>query len=129
MGSRSLLDGPYKDEVDNPEQSAKTALDVIKSTNGKVLVAEEDGKLVGLVGFVLYPHYFTGKMTAIELMWFIVPESRDSFTAIVLIRAAQRIAKDMGAVKMQFTAPTPEVGKAYEALGYRALETAYQRSL
>lgn len=129
MGSRSLTEGPYADEIDNPEQSAKTALGVIQSANGKVLLAEEDGNAVGLLGFVLYPHYFTGKQTAIELMWYVEPEFRQSFTAISLLRAGQRIAKAMGAVKMQFTAPTPEVGKAYELLGYKPLEISYQKTL
>lgn len=129
MGSRSLREGPYKDEIDNPSQSAETALTVIQSSNGKVLVSEEEGKLTGLVGFILYPHFFTGEMTGIELMWWVEPEYRQSMTGIVLIRAAQRIAKEMGAKKMQFTAPTPEVGRAYEALGYRQVEIGYQKAL
>ena len=129
MGSRSLTEGPYKDEIDNLEQSAKTALGVIQSANGKVLLAEEDSMIVGLLGFVLYPHYFTGKLTAIELMWYVEPEFRHSFTAIALLRAGQRIAKQMGATKMQFTAPTQEVGKAYELLGYKPLEISYQKTL
>lgn len=129
MGSRSLREGPYSDEVDNPEQSLKTALEVLRSENGKILVADFGEKLIGLLGFVLYPHYFTGKMTAIELMWWVEPEHRASWTAIMLLRAAQRMAKTMGATKMQFSAPTAEVGKAYESLGYKQLEVSYQRSL
>jgi hypothetical protein len=129
MGSRSLREGPYSDEIDNPEQSLKTALEVMRSESGKILVAEFGGKLIGLLGFVLYPHYFTGQMTAIELMWWVEPEQRASWTAIMLLRAAQRMAKSMGATKMQFSAPTEEVGKAYESLGYKKLEVAYQRTL
>jgi hypothetical protein len=129
MGSESLREGPYKDELDNPEQSAKFALEVISSAHGKVLVADEEGELRGLLGFVLYPHYFTGQQTAIELMWYVRPEYRRSMTGICLIRAGQRIAKTMGAAKMQLTAPTREVGAAYEAMGYRPIEVAYQRTL
>lgn len=129
LGSRSLVDGPYRDELDNPEQSAATALSVIRSQNGKVLLAEDGGRVVGLLGFVVYPHYFTGKLTAIELMWYVEPEHRSSFAAIALLRAGQRIAKTMGATKMQFTAPTEDVGRMYEMLGYSKLEVAYQKSL
>lgn len=129
MGSRSLRDGPYKDEIDNPERTAETAFGVIKSANGKVLLADEAGQVTGLLGFIIYPHFFTGQPTAIELMWYVEPEFRASLTSIALLRAAQRVAREMGATKMQFTAPTEEVGKAYEALGYKKLEVAYQRSL
>jgi len=129
MGSRSLREGPYKDELDNPERTAETALKVIREARGKILLAEEQGKVTGLLGFIIYSHFFTGKNTAIELMWYVEPEFRQTWTAIMLLRAAQRIAKDMGALKMQFTAPTEEVGRAYEALGYSKLEVAYQRTL
>lgn len=129
LGSRSLCEGPYKDEVDNPEQSAQTCLSVIKSDNGKVIVAEDEGVLVGLLGFMIYPHYFTGQKTAIELMWYVVPEHRRSMTGVCLVRAAMREAKALGAVKMQMTAPTLEVAKAYEALGFKALEMSYQKVL
>ena len=30
---------------------------------------------------------------------------------------------------MQFTAPTDQVGKAYEALGYKPIEVTYQKDL
>lgn len=132
MGSRSLKEGPYSGEIDNPEQSARLALDVMNQSNGKILIAEDDeGKSAGLLGFILYPHYFTGRLMAIEIMWWVEPEYRSSMIGIVLVRAAQRIAKTMGAVVMQFTAPsaTPQVGKAYEAMGYRKMEEAYQRDL
>ena len=128
MGMRSIDIGPYKDEVKNPEQAAQTAASVMGS-NGRILLAEEDGKVVGLFGFIIYPHFYTGRTTAIELMWYVEPEYRQGFTAIALLRAAQRMAKEMGAEKMQCSAPTEEVGRAYEMVGYTKLEVAYQRTL
>lgn len=129
MGMRSIDIGPYRDEVKNPEQAALTAIKVIQGNNGRVLLAEEAGQVVGLFGFIVYPHFYTGRTTAIELMWYVEPEYRQGFTAIALLRAAQRVAKELGAEKMQCSAPTEEVGRAYEAVGYRKLEVAYQRSL
>ena len=68
LGSRSLVDGPYKDLLkDTPEQSAKLALEVLEH-KGKVLLYENDeGKVVGLLAFIIFPHYFTGELTAGEL--------------------------------------------------------------
>ena len=129
MGSRSLREGTYRDEIDNPEQSAKLALEVIKAGNGKLLVADENGKLAGLIAFLIYPHYFTGKLTAIEIMWYVEPEFRRSMIGVVLARAMQRTAKEMGATKSQITAPTAEVGHALTLMGYKQLEVGYQKSL
>lgn len=133
MGSRSLREGPYKDQIaDNPEQATVTALQVIESSEGRILLAEEDGQVIGLVGFVVFPNYFTGEPTGNEIMWWVEPECRKKFpfTAIALFRAAERIARDeCGATKMCFTAPTQEVGKMYEMLGYSPVEVAYQKAL
>lgn len=128
MGSRSLREGPYNDMIDdNPEASALLAINVLKSQNGTILVSEEDGKLVGLLAFFLYPHYFDGKPTGSELMWWVEPEYRKSFTAVALLRAAEAMARKDGAVRMQFTAPTEAVAQAYASLGYRAIEVSYQK--
>lgn len=129
MGSRSLVDGPYAGKLEDcPEQTAEFSLGIIRD-QGKVVVSEDDGKLTGLFGFILYKHPFTGKQTAYELMWWVEPEYRKSFTGIALLRAAQRIARDLGAVHMQVSAPTEQVGQAYKALGYEKIEVLYQKDL
>lgn len=130
MGSRSIAIGPYKDQVDdNPEAAAIFALELINGQNGRVLVAEEDGKVIGLVAFILFPHYFSGVLTAGEVMWYVEPEFRKSFTGLALFRTAEREARAAGAKRMQFTAPTQEVANAYELLGYKPIEVSYQKVL
>lgn len=132
MGSRSLLDGPYKNKIkDNPEQAAELALEVIRDRKGKVIIAEEDGTLIGLVGILFFPHYFTGEQTAAEIMWYVDEEwrMRKPFTGIALFRAAEREAKQAGCTTMQFSAPTQEVAQIYEKLGYEALEVCYRKTL
>jgi hypothetical protein len=129
MGSRSLREGPYKDLVgDNPEQTGKLALEVM--TKGMILVAEEeDGTISGLLAFIVFPHYFSGELTAGEVMWYVEPEFRKSFTSLALLRGAERMARGFGAKYMQFTAPTSEVGRAYEALNYKQVEVSFQKAL
>jgi ribosomal protein S18 acetylase RimI-like enzyme len=130
MGSRSLREGPYKNLVgENPEQTKQLALDVIQMEHGTVLVSEENGKLTGVLAFVIFPHYFSGEKTAGELIWYVEPEYRQSFTAIALLRAAERLARKAGAKRMQFTAPTGEVGEAYRSLGYQPVEVSFQKAL
>ena len=128
MGSRSLREGPYRDIIsDNPEQTGKLALEVMQK--GIVLVAEEDGKLVGILAFIMFPHYFTAELTAGEMIWWVEPEYRQSFTALCLLRGAERLARTHGAKRFQFSAPTAAVGAAYEAMHYVPIETTYLKAL
>ena len=88
MGSRSLREGPYKDQLsDNPEATRKLTQNILENHVGKILVAEEDGKLVGLLGLLFYPHPYSGEPIAAEIIWYTEPEYRQSFTALALLRA------------------------------------------
>lgn len=130
LGSLSLTDGPYAGKIkDNPEQAAVLALQVIRDRQGEVIVDEENGQIVGLLGYAVFPHYYTGEKTAAEIMWYVMPEFRKSFIGVALFRRAEAEARKAGCVTMQMSAPTEAVGKAYEAMGYRALEVAYFKDL
>lgn len=129
MGRRSLAEGPYAAMLaDNPAQTEILAHQVIEKS-GKVLVAEENKKIVALLALFVGPHFYSGELTASELMWYVEPEFRQSFTGISLLRAGEALAKTLGAKSMIFTAPTVEVGKAYSQLGYSPIETNYRKVL
>lgn len=132
MGSRSLLEGPYKDQLaDRPEVTAKLAGDLLSMNTAKILVAEQEGKLVGVFAFILFPHYFSGEPVAGEMIWYIEPAARTgSNCALELLWAAESLASSLGAKKMQLTAPTDELCEAYKKLrGYSKVETAFQRNI
>ena len=130
MGSRSLLNGPYKDKIkDNPQAAAELGFAIIEDQKGLVIVAEEDGKVIGLLALAIFPHYFTKELTAAEVMWYVEPEHRQSLTALCLFRRGEQEARRAGCTTMQFTAPTEQVAKAYEKLGYEAIEVAYRKNL
>jgi GNAT superfamily N-acetyltransferase len=129
MGAEFARSSVYRSEIEDVVASTRSILTFLSKSGGKVLVAEEEGKAVGMLGFLIYPHYYTGKPTAMEVIWYVDPAYRRSLTAVILLRAGERIAREMGAVKMQFTAPTADVGKMYEMLGYRPLEMGYQKDL
>src|SRR5882672_7418588 len=75
LGSRSLLDGPYAGVIkDVPAQAAIFAQKVLEM--GKILLAEEDGIVTGLLGFIFTKHHFSNQPYAAELMWYVEPEHR-----------------------------------------------------
>lgn len=131
MGRSFLLEGPYKDIIeDHPEVPTELAHKLMGLQNAKILVLVEEGRVEGVCAFILYPHFYSGRPTAQELIWYCTPEARKhGFDTLALFRRAQRDAKEMGAEYMQFTAPTPEVGKLYEMAGYAQIEVGYQRRL
>jgi GNAT superfamily N-acetyltransferase len=131
LGSRSLKDGPYSRMIkDTPEHSAALALQTIENANGKILVYETDsGKVAGLLGFFVFPHYFTGEPTATELMWYVEPEERKGGGGMQLLWEAEKEAKAMGAKRIGFTAPNADIAKLYERFGYKQVEVSFMKEL
>lgn len=126
LGSRSLKDGPYAGIIeDKPEVAREFATKVL--TTGKILVAEAAGRVVGLLGFIVADHHFSGQRYAAELMWYVEPEHRKSSLGLDLFFAAEQAAKEMGAKSMVFTAPNEAIGAAYKRRGYSQLEVTYQK--
>lgn len=132
LGSQSLTDGPYAGIIDDvPAQSRKCAEQVMQA--GTILLAETDDRVVGLLGFILADHHFSGQRYAAELMWYVLPEYRASTggspLGLQLLEEAQLQAKQMGAREMVFTAPNDAIAKAYERMGYSKLEVTYRKAL
>lgn len=132
LGSQSLIDGPYKGIIkDTPEKSAETAMQVIKAAGGKVLLYEDDDthEVNGMLAFIIYPQIFTGEMTANEIVWYLKPDARKGGGAIKLLWEAEKLAKEMGAIYMAFTAPTSEVAALYKRWGYAQVEVSFMKKL
>jgi len=130
LGTQSLKDGPYAGMLkDTPENSAVLALKIIGG-NGKVLLYEnEAGRVCGLLGFILFPHYFTGELTATEIMWYVEPEERKGGGGMFLLWEAEKEAKKMGATRMGFSAPDDKVSEIYARFGYKKIETTFMKVL
>lgn len=135
LALESLEFGPYKEIVKrNPTQAKQLATQLIAEDNGTVLVSEDNGKINGLFGFVVFPHFYSGEMTAGELIWYVTPDARllQSFgdgIAFQLLDAGEERAAEMGAKAMQLGAPTEGVGKIYQRRGYAPIEVTYRREL
>ncbi len=130
LGSRSLIEGPYKDLLaDKPEVTANLAARLLNLKTAQILVADED-QIVGIFAFIVFPHYFSGETVAGEIIWYVVDEARKSNCALELLWAAEKKAFELGAKKMQLTAPTDEIARMYGLLrGYGKVEIVFQRSL
>lgn len=126
LGSQSLVDGPYAGMIpDKPETTAFLAEKIIGRL-GEVLLWEEDGKVGGLLGFIVCDHHFSGEKVADEVMWFVSEEFRSgSGAALKLFWQAEADAKRLGAKKMKFTAPNEGVEALYKRLGYRKIEVVF----
>jgi len=129
LGSQSLKDGPYAGLIkDVPAQALKFAKTVL--TTGKILLAQEDdGSVVGLLGFIFARHHFSDQPYAAELMWYVLAEHRKGGLALKLLWEAEKIAGDLGAENFLFTAPNEDVAGLYKRFGYHKLETTYQKTI
>jgi GNAT superfamily N-acetyltransferase len=131
MGREQLV-ASYGDAVaDNPAQLEALAEQLITVPAATVFVAEQDGVVVGMIGLVVAPHHFSGRLTAGEIMWWVDPAARG--IGLRLLRRAEAWALERGAAVMQVVAPArgdgARVGQLYERRGYRAVETSYQRTV
>lgn len=129
MGVSFLASTAYGQHVPtNRAQLATTARWLIEAPEGVVLVAERDGRLVGMIGAAIFTHPISGEQMASELFWWVEPDSRGAI-GVRLLKRLEAWARRRGAVKVQMIAPTWEVEQVYSALGYARVEVAYQRSL
>ena len=131
LGRRFLLEGPYRDELlDNPDRALSFAASVYDNPSGRILVLAEGESVHGVFAFFAYNHLFSGELTAVELIWYVEPEWRAGGFSLRLLAEAEHLAKSMGCVRMQLTAPSEEVGKLYKYCGgYKKIEVCYQRKL
>lgn len=129
LGTLWLREGPYAELVpESPERFTRLAEQIVSGL-GKVLLWEANGQVTGLLAFLVVPHFLTDQMTASELIWYVLPASRPEGAGMRLFWAAQDLARELGAKRMEFTAPTEQVGALYRRCGYTQMEVHYQRSL
>lgn len=129
LGRKYLLEGPYKDQLtDNPEAVERFFFWLFKQDNARILIFEEFEHVEGVFAFFIYPHYYGGELCANELIW-CVDKGHRGRGSLELLWAAEKMAYDMGAVRMQLTAPTPDIGKLYERCRYKLVECGYQARL
>lgn len=95
-----------------------------------LLVAEHEGRAVGMLGMAIVPATLSGDPVASEIGWWMEPEFRRGTCAVRMWEAAERWAREKGAAAVQMIAPHgSEVGAWYARRGYAPLEQAWQLRL
>lgn len=126
MGLRFRASSEYRRHVrENAAQMTSTATMLVE--RGGMLVSERAGAVVGMLGYILFPHFLSGETVASEVCWWVEPEYRGE--GLKLLRAAETHAKAAGAVHMHMIAPSDQVASIYQRCGYEFVEAAYQRTL
>lgn len=106
----------------------------ISSGTGVIFYLEDDdGQIVGGIGGIKYPCLLTGKLTAVELFWYVDKERRSGTGGVRLFDAFEEWAKAHGCAKVAMVylpCSMPERLYAfYERRGYRLAEMHFEKEI
>ena len=125
----------YLDIEYNPIDVWKT-LDVLrKDDNGILLVAEVDGKIVGMIAGAISTWYFNIQYKfGQEIFWYMSPAYRGTILGIKLLKELEKQAKSKGCSKWCMISEyhmgnSEELDKLYKRCGYINHETSYIKDL
>lgn len=146
MAARFLLDSQYGELFDNATTPAAIGAMVKQCLHfGTIIVAELEADdprwvqgvertpaaaLVGMLAILCVPHPFTGRKYADELAWWVEPRHRGGIIGPKMLWAAEDWATRNGANMVKMVAPAGSaVGAFYERSGYKAVESAYIKTI
>jgi len=109
----------------------ESALD---NENMTVLVAEDDGELIGITAAIAYPMYFNpAKLVAQELWWYIKPDARGGAASKLLFQEIEKWGMSKQAAAMFMVALDNDrvetMVKLYGRLGYTPTERTFVKEL
>lgn len=129
MGVNFLSKPPYVDLIKfDINMLRATAAALLNSPDdATIIIADLDGVPVGMLGLKVYMHPLSGRHVCGEIFWWVEPGFRG--VGLRILRAGERWARSKGATVMNMIAPTPEVERLYDAIGYGRIEVNYQKTL
>lgn len=108
-------------------------LAVLMMDAGVMLVAEEAGAIVGMVGLFIEPFTFNiTKTSATEIVWWVDPVFQNKGAGKALLAAIEPACRGRGAdmIRMMCLTPDGEVAAAvYQRMGYLPTENAFTKVL
>lgn len=111
----------------NPEKLTETFTGLIQNPSGFLLVADDEGTVVGAIGLLVYDHPFTGQALSSELFWWVDPSVRGGTHGMRLLRHAEKWVKTNRIPWMHMVAPNERTKSFYKRLGYSELETHFYK--
>jgi GNAT superfamily N-acetyltransferase len=132
MGERFYRSSHYIGMADFCRDSACKLVQMVIDT-GVLMIAEQDGQDVGMVGLVVAPFMFNNdKLGAYEVFWWVQPEARGGMAAWRLLKSIEQVCAEMGVTLIQMVVlpDSPErAAKMYERAGYVHSETSFTKIL
>lgn len=129
MGRKFYESLPYKD-VAYDEASAARWLAFMRKA-GVLLVAELDGKPIGMAGGLYSPFVFNDNhLVGAEILFWVEPEHRQAKIGSALLAALEDDAHSRGAIRWSMIAiegTQDRIGKIYEREGYTLHEHTYAK--
>lgn len=128
MGRDFLQASTYRTlYAENTTQMGLLAMRLILDPQSAILLAMHDDRAVGMIGLIAYRHFISDEPIAGEVFYWVDEGSRGA--GVRLLRAAERWAREHGALAIQMIAPDDRAERLYTALGYQPVERTFQRSL
>lgn len=91
--------------------------------SGIVLLAEDRGRVVGMIIGAVIEQFFTDAKTAVDVATYVAPSHRGGPWFVKLIKAFEDKAEDLGAAEITFGissgVQTERTAQLYEKMGYR----------
>lgn len=132
MAVRFVTESSYRGFL-MPNVGQLQALSQFVLDHGAGFVAQVDGgdDVVGMLGMSLVPHVMSGELVACEAAWWVEPEFRGGSAAVRLLSAAERWARESGAVWAEMIAPAgnDRLCAFYRRRGYLEVETVFRKKL
>ncbi|WP_288791489.1 GNAT family N-acetyltransferase [uncultured Chitinibacter sp.] len=99
MGRQALEETRYQAFKFDETKVRKSAEAYMADQRGKygILVAVDDGKIVGYLFAMAEAYWFCDSVVATNISWFVLPEARGTSAATKLVLGFQRWAKNRGA--------------------------------
>lgn len=131
LGKAFHAEAGWSDIVDYVEEDCAATLEAMLSL-GIILVAEEDGEIIGMAGGVMIPIYFNrDHLTGEELFLWVRPDRRGA--GIKLLKALEDAAREKGCqswgMKSLATVNPERMDTYYRRKGYRPSEQSYIKRL
>jgi len=116
------------------EGTAAFVESALDNENMIVLVAEDEGELIGITAAIAYPMYFNpAKLVAQELWWYIKPDARGGAASKLLFQEIEKWGMSKQAAAMFMIALDNDrvetMVKLYGRLGYAPTERAFVKGL
>ena len=102
---------------------------LIASPDGVIFLADDRGKVRGMLGGFAAPHIITGRKVSEELAWWVEPDARGARAGLLLIQAFEEWSRLQMCFMVKMVAPNPKVARFYTRSGYLEVETAYAKTL